>query len=181
MLVEQPAGRDVLDGEEVQPQPPVPADPDAAGAQRDAKLRVAHLRVAAQRLLPRRGNLVAGAQRDGRVHGAMARAGVKLGGPGYARGAQRDGVGRVAAVPEELRLAAPGQRLVVGADQHDLGAEQHHLPLLGVQVAGQFEGYGAVAGHDGVVAGRGNLEPLPLLAEQQEERAHSGEERAHRR
>ena len=52
MLVEQPAGRDVLDGEEVQPQPRVPADPDAAGAQRDAKLRVAHLRVAAQRLLP---------------------------------------------------------------------------------------------------------------------------------
>ena len=37
-FVEQPAGRDVLDGEEVQPQPRVPADPDAAGAQRDAKL-----------------------------------------------------------------------------------------------------------------------------------------------
>jgi hypothetical protein len=72
----------------------------------------------------------------------MARAGVQLGGPGYARDAQRDGVRRVAAVPEELGLAAPGQRLVVGADQDDLGAEQHQLPLLGVQVAGQFEGYG---------------------------------------
>ena len=163
-----------------------PLDPDAAGPERDAQLRVAHLarmRAAAASLASV--SLVAGAQRDGRVHGAMAGASVELGGPGHARGAQRGRVGRVAAVRSRM-LVPGGARVSVsssGADQDDLRASTStSVPSPWRQVAGEVERDGGR--HRPRWRGRWRARRpgsrRPCSASTRKQRGQSGEERAHR-
>jgi hypothetical protein len=105
VLLEQPPGSDVLDGEEDQLQPGVGAHPDAAGLQPHAKLSVRHQHVCGQSPLRGPWNLP-GELGDVRVGRALARAGVDRCRAAYAGRPQRGLVGRVTLHGEECAAIA---------------------------------------------------------------------------